>query len=145
MNKAIDYILYIDTFEQQCVVIKVMLQSPRLEYHMKIIGINQSLSNMYSFEHKILNNIENIYQHAGKCDGQQNLKDILDADIVSTPEEITYEVPNQVLGNHCVYLPIYLMLKIKQQNVVLDLQNKNADPLKLVIACGPIKKKRRGH
>ena len=27
LNKAIGYILYIDTFEQQCVVIKIMLQS----------------------------------------------------------------------------------------------------------------------
>ena len=41
MNKVIDYILSIDTFEQQCVVIKVMLQSPRLEAHMKTIGIDQ--------------------------------------------------------------------------------------------------------
>ena len=43
MNKAIDYILYIDTFEQKCVVIKGMLQPLRLEYHMKTIGIDQSL------------------------------------------------------------------------------------------------------
>ena len=33
-----------------------------------------------------------IYQHAGKCDDQQNLKDILDAAMVSTPEEVTYEI-----------------------------------------------------
>ena len=41
MNKAIEYILSIDTFGQQCVMIKGMLQSPRLEYHMKTIGIDQ--------------------------------------------------------------------------------------------------------
>ena len=41
MNKAIDFILYIETFEQQCVVCKGMLQSPRLEDHMKTIGIDQ--------------------------------------------------------------------------------------------------------
>ena len=40
MNKSIDCILYIDTFEQQCVVIKGMLQSPRLEDNMKTIGID---------------------------------------------------------------------------------------------------------
>ena len=40
-NKAINYILYIDTFEQQCVVIKVMLQLPRFEDHMKTIGIGR--------------------------------------------------------------------------------------------------------
>ena len=36
----------------------------------------------------------NIYQHAGKCDDQQNLKDILDAYMVSTPEGVTYNSPN---------------------------------------------------
>ena len=40
-NKAIDYILSIDTFEQLCVVIKGMLQSPRLEDYTKVIGIDQ--------------------------------------------------------------------------------------------------------
>ena len=68
-----------------------MLQSPRLEYHMKTIGIDQSIRNKSSFEHKCLNNIKNIYQHAGKCDGQQNLEDILDAAMVSTPEGVTYD------------------------------------------------------
>ena len=41
MNKSINYILSIDTFEQQLVVLKGMLQSPLLEYHMKNIGIDQ--------------------------------------------------------------------------------------------------------
>ena len=40
MNKVIDYIIYIDTFEQQCVVIKGLLQSPHLEDHMKTIDID---------------------------------------------------------------------------------------------------------
>ena len=35
-NKAIYYILSIDIFEQQCVVIECMLQSSRLEDHMNI-------------------------------------------------------------------------------------------------------------
>ena len=43
LNKAIDYILSINTFEKQFVVIKCMLQSSRLEYHMKNIGIDKSL------------------------------------------------------------------------------------------------------
>ena len=43
LNKAIDSILSIDTSEQQYVVIKCMLQSPCIEDHMKIIGIEQSL------------------------------------------------------------------------------------------------------
>ena len=43
MNKAVDYILSIDTFEQQCVMIKGMFQPTRLEDHTKTIGIDQSL------------------------------------------------------------------------------------------------------
>ena len=71
-----------------------MLQSPCLEDHMKTIGIDQSLCNRYYFEHKHLNNINKIYQHAGNCDDQQDLKDILDAAMVSTPEEIIDGSPN---------------------------------------------------
>ena len=44
---------------------------------------------MYSFEHNFLNNIKNIYQHTGKCDDQQNPKDIIDVAMVSTTEEVT--------------------------------------------------------
>ena len=76
LNKAIYSILYIDTFEKYRVVIKCMLQSSYLGYHKKIIGIDQSLCNRYSYEHTCLNNIKKIYQHTGNCDDQQNLKDI---------------------------------------------------------------------
>ena len=38
----IDSILSIDTFEQQCFLIKCMLQSSSLEYNMKTIGIDFS-------------------------------------------------------------------------------------------------------
>ena len=71
-----------------------MLQSPRLKYHMKTIGIEQSLCNTYYFDHKCLNNIRKIYQHTGKCNDQQNLKDIIDDSIVYIPEEITYDSPS---------------------------------------------------
>ena len=40
MNKAIDNILSIDTLEKKCVVIRCMLQSPRLEDNMKTIVID---------------------------------------------------------------------------------------------------------
>ena len=89
MNKDIDYILYIETLEQKYAVIKCMLQSPRLEDHMKTIGVDQSLCNRSSFEHKYLNKIKKIYQHEGNCDNQQKLKDILNATMVSTPDEVT--------------------------------------------------------
>ena len=65
ITKFINYTLYIDTFEQQFLVLKGMLQSTHLKYHMKTIGINQSLSNSASFEQLSLNNIKKIYQHAG--------------------------------------------------------------------------------
>ena len=35
-----------------------------------------------------------LYQRAGKCDYQQNLKDIIDAAILSTPEGVTDNSPN---------------------------------------------------
>ena len=94
LNKAIDSILSIDTFEQQCVVIKFMLQSSRHEDHIKTIGIDQSSFNMSTFEHRFINNIKNIYQHAGKCDDQQNIKDILEAALLSTPEGFKDNSPN---------------------------------------------------
>ena len=66
-----------------------MLQSSRLEDHMKTIGIDQSSFTRSSFEHICMNNIKNIYQHAGKCDDQQNIKDIIDTAILYTPEGVT--------------------------------------------------------
>ena len=41
-----------------------------------------------------MNNIKNIHQYAGKWDDQQNLKDILDAAMVYTPEEFTKDSPH---------------------------------------------------
>ena len=85
----IDYVLSIDTFEHQYVVLKSMLQSPRLKYHVQTIGVDPSLSNNTIYEHKCLENIKKLYKQAGKCDGQQQFKDILEADMVSTPEGFT--------------------------------------------------------
>ena len=61
---------------------------------MKDIGIDQYLSNIDSFEHIYLNNIKQIYQHAGKCDDKQKFKDIFEAAMVSTPLEITDDSPS---------------------------------------------------
>ena len=49
MTNIINSILSIDKFEQNCVALKGMLQPPRLKYHKKNIGIDQSLSNSASF------------------------------------------------------------------------------------------------
>ena len=54
ITKVVDCVLSIDTFDQQCVVFKGMLQSPRLKYHMKTIGNDQPLSNSAIFEHRCL-------------------------------------------------------------------------------------------
>ena len=71
-----------------------MLQSSRLEDHMNTIGIDQSSFTRSSFEHICMNNIKKIYQHEGKCDDQKNLKDILEASILSTTEGFTDNSPN---------------------------------------------------
>ena len=62
-----------------------MLQPSRIEDHMKTIGIDQSSFTRSYFEHRCMENIKKINQHAGKCDDEQNLKDIIDAAILSTP------------------------------------------------------------
>ena len=62
-----------------------MLQSPRLKYHVQAIGIDPSLSNNNIYEHKCLENIKKLYKQAGKCDDQQQFKDIIEAAMVSTP------------------------------------------------------------
>ena len=71
-----------------------MLQSSRLKDNIKTIGINQSSFTRSSFEHRCMNNIKNIYQHAGKCDDQKNLMDIQEASLLYTPEGFTENGPN---------------------------------------------------
>ena len=71
-----------------------MLQSSRLEDHMKTIGIDQSSYTRYYFEHRCMNNIKKIYQHAGKCDGQKNLKDMLESALLYTSDGFTDNSPN---------------------------------------------------
>ena len=68
LNKVIDSILSINKFNQQCVVIKRMLQSSRLEDHMMTIGIDQFSFTRSYFEQICMNNIKKIYQHADKSD-----------------------------------------------------------------------------
>ena len=64
---------------------------------MNTISIYQSSFTRSSFEHRCMNNIKKIYQHAGKCNNQQNIKDIIDAAILSTTEGVTYHIPNVYL------------------------------------------------
>ena len=71
MTKVIDSVLSVDSFEQQCVVLKGMFQSPWLKDHIQTIGIDLSLSNNAIYEHKFLENIKKLYKQAGKCDEQK--------------------------------------------------------------------------
>ena len=76
---------------------KGVLQSPRLKDLVNTIGVDQSLSNNALFEHKCLQNIKNIYKHAGNWDNQKQFKDILEAAIVSTPEGFTNNGPRSTM------------------------------------------------
>ena len=62
ITKVIDYVISIDKFGQQFVMLKFMLQLPRLKYHVQTIGIDQSLSNNSIYEHKCLENKQKIIQ-----------------------------------------------------------------------------------
>ena len=92
-----------------------MLQSSRLEDHMKTIGIDQSLCTRSSFEHKCMNNINLEKQDTGKCDDQQNLKDIIDSDLVSNTEGVTDNSPNVTMASlQCsghIYTPSFDTIK----------------------------------
>ena len=92
-TKVIDSVLSIDKFEQQCVLHKSMLQSPLLKDHVHTIGIDPYLSNNTIYAHKCLENIKKVYKQAGKCDYQKQLKVILEAAMVSTPEGFTNNSP----------------------------------------------------
>ena len=69
---------------------------------MKTIGIDQSSFARSSFEHRCMNNIKKIYEHAGKCDDQNNLKDIIDTAILSTLEGVPDNSPNVNMASKLV-------------------------------------------
>ena len=77
ITKVVDYVLLVDIFEQQCVFLKCLLHSSHLKDHMNAIGIDLSLSNSALFEHRCLQYINKLYKHDGKCDDQQQFKDII--------------------------------------------------------------------
>ena len=53
-------------------MLKGMLQSPRLKYHIQTIGIDPYLSNNTIYEHKYLEKKQ--CKQAGKCENQKNSK-----------------------------------------------------------------------
>ena len=70
-----------------------MVQSPRLKFHVNTIGVHPSLSNNSIYEHQCIENIKKLYKQSGKCDYQQQFKDILEAAMISTPEVFTNNSP----------------------------------------------------
>ena len=52
-----------------------------------------------------MSNIKKIYKDTGKCDDQQNLKDILESALLSTPEVFTDNSPNVHMTSSLVKKP----------------------------------------
>ena len=77
----------------------------RLKDHVKTIGIDQSLSNNAKYEHKCIQNIKKLYKHAGKFDEQQQIKYILKATMVYTPERFTDNSPRSPITQTPVKKP----------------------------------------
>ena len=117
MTKVIDYFFSIDTFEQQCVVLKGMLQSTRLKDNVQTIGIHPSLINNAIYEHKCLENIKGCTQNMVSVTINNNSKTFLRLLwfilLNDSPTTVLYlpwsqhQSRNQVLENHCVCLLTY--------------------------------------
>ena len=107
-TKVNDYIISIYTIEQKCVVLKFILQSPRLKDRVQTIGIYQSLSNNDIYEHKCLENIKILYKKSGKCDNQKQFKDILESAMISTPKGFTNSSPIYPMTSTPIKKPIPL-------------------------------------
>ena len=53
---------------------------------MVAIGVDQFLSNSDFYENKCLENIKKLYKYVGKYYDQQQYKDMIETEMVSTPE-----------------------------------------------------------
>ena len=60
---------------------------------MVTVAVDQLLSNCAMYEHRCLKNIKKLYKYSGKCDDKQQYKVILEAKMVSTPDEFTGNGP----------------------------------------------------
>ena len=69
--------------------------------------------------------LKNIYQHAGKCDDQQNLKDVLDTAMVLIPEGFTADSPNVPMTSTPVKKPSASKLLCLFTNT-FDVRNKTS-------------------
>ena len=97
----------------------------RLKDHVKTIGINQSLSNNTLYEHKCLQKIKKLYKHAGKCDNQQQFKDIIEANMASTLEVFSNDSPMSPMTSTLVKKPSARIALCLFTNI-LDVKDKTA-------------------
>ena len=114
MNEVIDSVLFIDTFEQKCVVIKGILQWPQLKYHVQTIGIEQSLRKIVYINTNVLKTSENRTSNLVSVTTRNNSKILLRMIwfllLKDSPTTVLYipghnhQSRNQVLKNHCVCL-----------------------------------------
>ena len=93
LTKVIDLIMYIHSFERQCIIIKGLFQSELLKQHMFPIEVDQSLSNSAVYEYIFLENIKKLYKSARKINDQKQYKDILESEMVSTSKVFTDNSP----------------------------------------------------
>ena len=118
---------------KKSVVIKGMLQSPRLKYHTKNIGIYQSLIKSDFLNTDILKTPRNYTNMLGSVTNSNNskiflrpiwfiiLKDsLITVPYLSRPHQHSR---NKVLENHCVFSQKYFMWKTKLQSVKSELLN----------------------
>ena len=92
---------------------------------MVAIGLDKLSSNSVLYEHICLGNINKLYKSDGKCDNQQQYKDIIEAAMVSTSEEIT----EKISMSHSTYVPVPKPSTRKSLHTflkVLDIKHKTA-------------------
>ena len=75
-------ILDIESFEQQRVIIKGLLQLERPKNIWLSLEFKKLLSNSEMYEHRCLENIKKLYKYSGKSDEQQHYKAIIEAAMV---------------------------------------------------------------
>ena len=93
LTNVVDTIIYIESFERKCVIIKGAFQPEQLKKYMVTIVVDRSLSNMALYENRFLEKIKKFYKYSGKCDDQHQYKAILESEIFSNPEEFTDKIP----------------------------------------------------
>ena len=125
LTEFIDLIVDIETFEEQFVILKVLLHSDRLKQYMVTIEIYQLLGNCEIYEHRCLGKIEELYTSAGNCNDQLKFKVIIELSMVSTPEAFIDKVPISI-GPPLIVKKCSARKLLCLFNEVLDVKNKTA-------------------